>query len=66
MDTPQRRNWSFEPRIVTKAKGQRRFEGFDKANLSLYWLSGASVAGSQPIGAQGRWMFSFSSLSWGA
>ena len=34
LDTPRDRNGSFEPQIV--AKGQRRFEGFDKAILSLY------------------------------
>ena len=32
--TPQDRNGSFEPQIV--AKGQRRFEGFDQAIISLY------------------------------
>jgi len=34
LDTPRDRNGTFEPQIV--AKGQRRFEGFDKAILSLY------------------------------
>jgi len=34
LDTPRDRNGSFEPQIV--AKGQRRFEGFDKAIISLY------------------------------
>ena len=32
--TPRDRNGSFEPQIV--AKGQRRFEGFDQAIISLY------------------------------
>jgi putative transposase len=32
--TPRDRNGSFEPQIVTK--GQRRFEGFDQAIISLY------------------------------
>jgi putative transposase len=32
--TPRDRNGSFEPQIV--AKGQRRFEGFDHAIISLY------------------------------
>jgi len=32
--TPRDRNGSFEPQIV--AKGQRRFEGFDQAIVSLY------------------------------
>jgi putative transposase len=32
--TPRDRNGSFEPQIV--AKGQRRFDGFDKAIISLY------------------------------
>ena len=32
--TPRDRNGTFEPQIV--AKGQRRFEGFDQAILSLY------------------------------
>ena len=32
--TPRDRNGTFEPQIV--AKGQRRFEGFDHAILSLY------------------------------
>ncbi len=32
--TPRDRNASFEPQIV--AKGQRRFEGFDQAIISLY------------------------------
>lgn len=32
--TPRDRNGEFEPKIV--AKGQRRFEGFDKKILSLY------------------------------
>src|ERR1017187_8921088 len=31
---PRDRNGSFEPQIV--AKGQRRFEGFDQAIISLY------------------------------
>ncbi len=34
LETPRDRNGSFEPQIV--AKGQRRFEGFDKAIISLY------------------------------
>src|SRR4051812_12764678 len=34
LDTPRDRNGTFEPQIV--AKGQRRFEGFDKAIISLY------------------------------
>ncbi len=34
LETPRDRNGTFEPQIV--AKGQRRFEGFDKAILSLY------------------------------
>src|SRR5512146_2612241 len=34
LDTPRDRNGTFEPQIV--AKGQRRFEGFDQAILSLY------------------------------
>lgn len=32
--TPRDRNGSFEPQII--AKGQRRFEGFDQAIISLY------------------------------
>ncbi len=32
--TPRDRNGTFEPQIVTK--GQRRFEGFDQAIISLY------------------------------
>jgi len=32
--TPRARNGTFEPQIVTK--GQRRFEGFDQAIISLY------------------------------
>src|ERR1035441_40588 len=32
--TPRDRNGTFEPQIV--AKGQRRFEGFDQAIISLY------------------------------
>ena len=32
--TPRDRNGSFEPQIV--AKGQRRFEGFDQAIISMY------------------------------
>ena len=31
---PRDRNGTFEPQII--AKGQRRFEGFDKAIISLY------------------------------
>ena len=34
LDSPRDRNGSFEPQIV--AKGQRRFEGFDQAIISLY------------------------------
>jgi putative transposase len=34
LETPRDRNGTFEPQIVVK--GQRRFEGFDKAILSLY------------------------------
>jgi putative transposase len=34
LETPRDRNGSFEPQIV--AKGQRRFEGFDQAIISLY------------------------------
>jgi putative transposase len=34
LETPRDRNGSFEPQIV--AKGQRRFDGFDKAIISLY------------------------------
>lgn len=34
LETPRDRNGSFEPQIV--AKGQRRFEGYDKAIISLY------------------------------
>ena len=34
LDVPRDRNGSFEPQIVTK--GQRRFEGFDHAIMSLY------------------------------
>lgn len=34
LETPRDRNGTFEPLIV--AKGQRRFEGFDQAILSLY------------------------------
>ncbi len=34
LKTPRDRNGTFEPQIV--AKGQRRFEGFDQAILSLY------------------------------
>lgn len=34
LDVPRDRNGSFEPRII--AKGQRRFEGFDQAIISLY------------------------------
>jgi putative transposase len=34
LETPRDRNGTFEPLIV--AKGQRRFEGFDHAILSLY------------------------------
>src|SRR5512140_1166006 len=34
LETPRDRNGTFEPQIV--AKGQRRFEGFDQAILSLY------------------------------
>ena len=34
LETPRDRNGTFEPQIV--AKGQRRFEGFDPAILSLY------------------------------
>jgi len=34
LETPRDRNGTFEPQIV--AKGQRRFEGFDRAILSLY------------------------------
>jgi putative transposase len=34
LETPRDRNGSFEPQIV--AKGQRRFEGFDQAMISLY------------------------------
>jgi putative transposase len=34
LETPRDRNGSFAPQIV--AKGQRRFEGFDKAIISLY------------------------------
>jgi putative transposase len=34
LHTPRDRNGEFEPKIV--AKGQRRFEGFDKKILSLY------------------------------
>ncbi|MHB8523280.1 MAG: IS256 family transposase [Limisphaerales bacterium] len=34
LETPRDRNGTFEPQIVTK--GQRRFEGFDQAILSLY------------------------------
>lgn len=32
--TPRDRNGTFEPQII--AKGQRRFEGFDQAIISLY------------------------------
>jgi len=34
LDVPRDRNGSFEPQIITK--GQRRFEGFDQAIISLY------------------------------
>ncbi len=34
LEVPRDRNGSFEPQIV--AKGQRRFEGFDRAIMSLY------------------------------
>ena len=34
LDTPRDRNGSFEPQILPK--GQRRFEGFDQAIISLY------------------------------
>jgi putative transposase len=34
LETPRDRNGTFEPQIV--AKGQRRFEGFDQAIISLY------------------------------
>jgi putative transposase len=34
LETPRDRNGTFEPQIVSK--GQRRFDGFDKAILSLY------------------------------
>jgi len=34
LDTPRDRNGTFEPQIV--GKGQRRFEGFDQAIISLY------------------------------
>jgi putative transposase len=34
LDAPRDRNGSFEPQIVSK--GQRRFEGFDQAIISLY------------------------------
>jgi putative transposase len=34
LETPRDRNGTFEPQIV--AKGQRRFDGFDQAILSLY------------------------------
>src|SRR5512138_152995 len=34
LETPRDRNGTFEPQII--AKGQRRFEGFDQAILSLY------------------------------
>jgi len=34
LETPRDRNGTFEPQIV--AKGQRRFEGFDQAIVSLY------------------------------
>lgn len=34
LDVPRDRNGSFEPQIITK--GQRRFEGFDPAIISLY------------------------------
>ena len=34
LDGPRDRNGTFEPQVV--AKGQRRFEGFDQAILSLY------------------------------
>ena len=33
LDVPRDRNGSFEPQIITK--GQRRFEGFDQAIISL-------------------------------
>jgi putative transposase len=34
LDVPRDRNGTFEPQII--AKGQRRFEGFDQAIISLY------------------------------
>lgn len=34
LDTPRDRNGTFEPQII--GKGQRRFEGFDQAIISLY------------------------------
>jgi len=34
LDVPRDRNGTFEPQIITK--GQRRFEGFDQAIISLY------------------------------